>query len=60
ALLNYLNSESGANFFTVEFPREKKNSPAPDAATEYLLKKPTAKEIIHLLGKEITRFHAIY
>ncbi|CAI2193019.1 6439_t:CDS:2 [Funneliformis geosporum] len=55
ALLNYLNSEAGAFFFTAEFPRETKNSPAPDVATEYLLKKSTAKEIIHLLGKEITR-----
>jgi len=41
------------------------NSQTPDEATKYLLEKltnknSTASEIIHLVGKEITRFHAIY
>ena len=41
------------------------NSQAPDEVTKYLLEKltnknSTASEIIHLVGKEITRFHAIY
>lgn len=39
---------------------EKLNSQIPDEVTEYLLKKITVGEIIHLVGKEITRFHAIY
>ncbi|CAI2193441.1 14000_t:CDS:2, partial [Funneliformis geosporum] len=33
---------------------EKLNSQVPDKVTEYLLKKLTAGEIIHLVGKEIT------
>lgn len=41
------------------------NSQTPDEVTKYLLEKLTNKssttpEIIHLVGKEITRFHAIY
>jgi len=36
------------------------NSQARDEVNEYLLKKLTTCEIVHLVGKEITRFHAIY
>jgi methionyl-tRNA synthetase len=41
------------------------NSQTPDEVTKYLLEKltnknPAASEIVHLVGKEITRFHAIY
>ena len=48
-----------AKFFKVS-EIEKINSQLPDEITGYLLKKITANEIIHLIGKEITRFHAIY
>jgi methionyl-tRNA synthetase len=41
------------------------NNQDQDEITKYLLKKITDKEpitceIVHLIGKEITRFHAIY
>ncbi|RHZ35233.1 class I tRNA ligase family protein [endosymbiont GvMRE of Glomus versiforme] len=39
---------------------EKINSQLPDRVNEYLLKKLKSCEIVHLIGKEITRFHAIY
>jgi methionyl-tRNA synthetase len=39
---------------------EKINSQVPDEVTEYLLEKLNSTEIIHLIGKEIVRFHAIY
>ncbi|KLL04027.1 MAG: methionyl-tRNA synthetase [Mycoplasmataceae bacterium CE_OT135] len=36
------------------------NSQKPDEVNEYLLEKLTTCEIVHLIGKEITRFHGIY
>jgi len=36
------------------------NFQVPDEVNEYLLERLDASEIIHLIGKEITRFHAIY
>jgi methionyl-tRNA synthetase len=48
-----------AKFFKVN-EIEKINSQLPDVVTEYLLKILNADEIIHLIGKEITRFHALY
>lgn len=39
---------------------EKINSQTHDIVAGYLLEKINANEIIHLIGKEITRFHAIY
>jgi methionyl-tRNA synthetase len=41
ALLNYINSKTGEEFFCTE---EGENN----------------DEIVHVIGKEITRFHAIY
>ncbi|MCE8163526.1 MAG: class I tRNA ligase family protein [Candidatus Moeniiplasma glomeromycotorum] len=46
-------------FFSVR-EIEKINSQISDPVTEYLLKILNGGEIIHLIGKEITRFHALY
>jgi len=50
---------SEVKFFTIE-EIEKLNSQHYDKVTEFLLEKLKEGEIIHIIGKEITRFHAIY
>jgi methionyl-tRNA synthetase len=48
-----------AKFFKVS-EIEKMNSQVNDEVTEFLLERLNTGEIVHLIGKEIVRFHAIY